>query len=356
MVVALLAGCERPAVPEEDGKVLLRVTALAVPNTPWHEGWKRFSKRLAESPSADRVAPRLYIFGQLGAEETMLTNLRRGRIQVGGYALQGLASMVPEISILLAPYLFESHAEVDFVMDEYLTEPFSELFAAQGAQFIAWSEVGWTHLYSVSAIDGPDDVRGMPMRSSTALGARAFGRALDMDLITITFPEVLPGLQTGLIKGGQSSATMFALGGLAREAKHLTLTHHAFDTGIIIANKRWFDSLDPNIRRDIVGSFDPAPVARQGLREVESALIERQLADQGVDIRYVPTAELARWRERALASHPALIDRIGGDAQRIYDIIQNGKAAFREQRSRALAKTLPAPDLSTSKPETARRP
>lgn len=352
----LLIGCDRPAVPMEDGKVLVRITALAVPDTPWHAGWTRFLERLAASPAADDVLPKMYIFGQLGSEETMLTNLRRGRIQVGGFSLQGLASMVPEISILLAPYLFDSHAEADFVIDEYLTRPFAELFAAQGAQLIAWSEVGWTHLYSVEPIEAPEDVRGMPMRSSTALGARAFGSAMAMDMIAITFPEVLPALQTGLIEGGQSSATMFALGGLAREAKHLTLTQHAFDTGLIIANRRWFESLSPQTRSALVDSFDPAPVARAGLRDVESSLIETELAEQGVRVNWLSDRDRDAWRQPALRTHPQLIEEIGGEAHRIYAIIQVGKADFRARKSRALARKSPPSGRPASAPEKAAPP
>ena len=42
----------------------------------------------------------------------------------------------------------------------------------------------------------------------------------------------------------------------------------------------------------------------------------------------VSEEQKARWREAAEGSHQRLIDRIGGRAQEIYDLILAGKADF----------------------------
>lgn len=277
----------------------------------------------------------MYTRGQLGSEESMLTNLRRGRIHIGGYSLQGASSMVPELSILLAPYLFESSDEVDFVMDRYLVEAFTRLFAAQGAQFLQWAEVGWTNLYSVEPILTPAQAEGRAMRSSPALGARAFGESLGMDLISITFPEVIPALQTGLIEGGQSGTVMFALAGMGKEAPNMTLTRHAFDTGLIIANAKWWQGLRPAARQVLQDSFDKVQEGREGVRIVERELLQSGFAEMGVTVHDLDPDARDAWRQIAIRSHQGLIDDIGGDAQEIYDIIQEGKRAFREKRSTA---------------------
>lgn len=331
MFVALLVvGCRQP---NADGPANVRVTAISLPGTPWDDGWVRFEQRVASHPSSREIDLAMYTRGQLGSEESMLTNLRRGRIHIGGYSLQGASSMVPELSILLAPYLFESSDEVDFVMDRYLVEAFTRLFAAQGAQFLQWAEVGWTNLYSVEPILTPEQAAGRAMRSSPALGARAFGKSLGMDLISITFPEVIPALQTGLIEGGQSGTVMFALAGMGKEAPHITLTRHAFDTGLIIANAQWWQGLKPAARRVLQDSFDKVQEGREGVRIVERELLKAGFAEMGVTVHQLDSEGRNAWRNIALQSHQALIDDIGGDAQEIYDIIQAGKKAFKETLS-----------------------
>ena len=309
----------------------VRVTAISLPGTPWDTGWVRFEQRVVAHPLSDAVDLAMYTRGQLGSEESMLTNLRRGRIHIGGYSLQGASSMVPELSMLLAPYLFESSDEVDFVMDEYLVDAFSRLFAAQGARFLQWAEVGWTNLYSVEPILSPAQAAGRAMRSSPALGARAFGKALGMDLISITFPEVIPALQTGLIEGGQSGTVMFALAGMGKEAPHLTLTRHAFDTGLIIANAKWWDNLPQDARTVLQDSFDKVQEGREGVRVVERALLGGGFADIGVMVHDLTAEQRDAWRQVAVQSHQDLIDDIGGAAQEVYDIIIEGKRAFREK-------------------------
>jgi hypothetical protein len=46
-------------------------------------------------------------------------------------------------------------------------------------------------------------------------------------------------------------------------------------------------------------------------------------------------AAIEPWAARARATHQDLLSRIGGDAQRIYDLVQDGKAAFEDRAEEA---------------------
>ena len=67
--------------------------------------------------------------------------------------------MVPELGVLLAPYLFTSEEEVDFAMDQHLREVFTRLFAEKGLTFLRWGEVGWTSIYGIRPIMSPAESR-----------------------------------------------------------------------------------------------------------------------------------------------------------------------------------------------------
>ena len=118
----------------------MRITAVAAPGTPWHDSWDYFAEQLAKDPEQG-FDPRFYLSGQLGSEESALSQLRRGRVQLGGFSLQGASNVVPELGILMSPYLFTSYAEVDHAMDNYLLPAFDELFAARGLVLLSWAEV-----------------------------------------------------------------------------------------------------------------------------------------------------------------------------------------------------------------------
>lgn len=306
---------------------VVRVSSLAVPNTPWHDLWLRFGDRFeANMPPGTDLD--LFITGQIGSEETALSNLRRGRLQIGGFSLQGLATVVPELSVLLAPYLFDSQAQADFVLDEYLTDAYRELLAQRGLTLLQWSEVGWFHIYSRRPVLTPDDAAGLSMRSSNALGSRVFGEAIGADLIPVTFSEVIPALQTGLIESGQGGIGMFAIGGISREAKHFNLTRHALDTGLIVANTQWLNSVSPELQAVVWSSLDDVADARAAIR-AEIAAIRQGFADQGVTLHQPSEAQMQRWRELGLATHEDMLDRIGGRAREIYDLARQGKADFK---------------------------
>ena len=55
----------------------MRVSAVTAPGTPWHDSWLHFETGLATQPQL--IEPRFYLGGQLGSEESALSQLRRGR-------------------------------------------------------------------------------------------------------------------------------------------------------------------------------------------------------------------------------------------------------------------------------------
>ncbi len=324
-LLVLLAACDRQAADAPAAHVV-RVSSLAVPNTPWHDGWLRFGERYrAGMPEDTRLD--LFITGQIGSEETALSNLRRGRLQISGFSLQGLATVVPELSVLIAPYLFETQAEADFVIDEYLTPIFRELLAEKNLALLSWSEVGWFHIYSRKPILVPEDAAGLSMRSSNALGSRMFGEAIGADLIPVTFSEVIPSLQTGLIESGQGGIGMFAIGGISREAKHFNMTRHALDTGLNVANLDWFKTLGSEGQRRVVNSLDETAEGRRLIR-AEISRIAEGFDELGVTMHQPNDEQMARWKTLGLATHEAMVAQIGGRAAEVYGLIEEGKKAF----------------------------
>lgn len=323
-VIALTAGC----ADGQDRGLKVRVTSLGIPDTPWHDFWLRFATTLEQNDGADEIDLDLFISGELGSEETALANLRRGRIQIGGFALQGVATLIPELNVLLAPYLFDSREEAAYVMDNYLSDAYAKLFAGKGLTLIQWSEVGWFHIYGKKPLLTPDATRGISMRSSNALGSRYFAEAIGADLIPLSFAEVIPALQTNLIESGQTGVGMYTLAGIARAAPHLVLTRHAFDMGPILANKDWYDGLPERLRRLIFGSIESAEMNRTLIRAALDEYFRNSLPAMAVTVHELNAEQQAQWRTVALPTHQSLLRDTGGQAEHIYALIKRGKAEF----------------------------
>ena len=293
--------------------------------------WRRFERNIREQ-AGETLEPVMLVRGEAGPEESMLSELRRGRrIQVGGGSFQGLATIVPEIAIISAPFLFDSIEEVDFVMDEYLFEPFSELLAEQGLVVLQYTDIGWVNLYAQKPILEPADARGYPMRAASSLAALHFTETIGADSKTLPFTDLVPSLQTGLIRGGATSVTMFTYGGVVAEARHLSLSRHSYDKGFIMANARWFATLTEHEQEVIRTAFGGTEVVREVTRRMVAETLA-QLPELGVQVHEWSDEQRARWVEQAWPQHAQLVRRVGGRGQEIYDLALEGKAEFRRRQ------------------------
>jgi TRAP-type C4-dicarboxylate transport system substrate-binding protein len=288
--------------------------------------WLRFGGRFNER-NRSCFDLDLFINAEIGSEETALANLRRNRLQIGGLSLQGMATVVPELSVLLTPFLFDNEEQIDFITDEYITDIFSELIEAKGLKLLQWSEVGWTQLYAKREIDFPEQAAGLKLRASNAIGSILFAEAVQADSIPVTFAETLPALETGLIDGGQSGIGIYAFAGLSREATVLNITKHAFDTGLTVANLDWWDSLSDAQQALVMSSLDETQQGRENIRR-DMHRIELGLPDKGVTVNYLSPEERAVWQAYVGDLRGEIVAAIGGRAQEVIDAIEAGKIAF----------------------------
>lgn len=322
-LVAAASACSQRI---SDGRSVIYASGFSLPKSVDEALWFEFEQRV-ERQRRD-LDVRLLIRGETGPEEQMLSMLRRGRLQVAGGSFAGLAILVPEIALLSSPFLFDTEAEVDFVMDRYMTPLFRELFAVKGLHLMQWTDIGWVNLYGQQALLLPSELRGRRIRASSSLASQAFISEVGADTITLPFSEVVPSLQTGLIEGGVTSVTMYTLSGISTEAPHFVMTQHSYDMGVMLANGEWFAGLDREAQTVVENGFGGADHARRSARASVTAL-ELVLPSKGVTV-HRPTAEQrARWREAAWPSHRRLVERIGGSAARVYDSLTRGLAEFR---------------------------
>ncbi len=328
-VLLLLAACSG-GQPERE---IITIGGTAAPNTPGEQMWLSF-KRDAEAAAGGRIEIRPLIYGQLGSEEQLLSGIRRGRIQFANLSAQVTSTLVPELSLLYAPFLFEDEAEADFIYDHYLTDIYSGLLAEHGLHLVSWYEIGFHSVYARERpIILPEDARGRRFRVSAAINARLFAEAIGADVIPLGYGEIVPALQTGLIDAGENSISLYARTGIAAEAPYFTLTRHAFGISVIVADKRWWDRLPDATRQVIVSSFPPIEVSRRAVREQDA----RDLADPelGIQVQVLNGAQRRAWVQATTGVTDQLLQQIGGRGREIYQRILDGKAAWARRQGAA---------------------
>jgi TRAP-type C4-dicarboxylate transport system substrate-binding protein len=301
-------------------------------NTAGDQVWIDFQRK-AEAAAKGQLKLRMLTRGELGAEEQIVSGLRRGRVQYANLSALVTSTVVPEVGVLYAPYLFDSNEETDYVVDNYMTAEFERLLAAKGLELIAWYDLGNSVLWSRrKPLLLPADLRGVRLRIGANRAAQLLGEALQADVIPLPFSDILPSLQRGLIEAGENGMPLYTRTGIAREAPHLTLTEHNLALSFIVADKRWFDRQSPALQKILRDSF---PTAAQ-LRKITRDEIAADIAGAnklGFKVYRLNPAQRQQWARATRVTHAALIKDIGGEAARIYAGINASRKAYAAQRS-----------------------
>lgn len=304
----------------------VQVGGFVIPGSPAATIFYDFADQLTEK-SDGALTANLLIHGEGGPEEQILTGIRRGRIKVASLSTLVLSNIVPELGYLGAPFLFDSKDEFDFVVDTVILNAFAPLLADKNLTVLRWLDLGGQNIYANRPILWPRDATGVKLRATQDLAARLFLESVGADVIYLTSPETIPGLQTGLIDGGLTPTIAYAGTGLVADAPHFMLTEHFFLGSFLVANKRWLDGLSPAHRAIISEGF----ATTDDIRGIIAGMNETALAaasGQGFTAYTLTPEQRAAWKAKSVTTHPRLISEIGGSTPDIADAIATGRAAY----------------------------
>jgi TRAP-type transport system periplasmic protein len=298
-------------------------------NSRGEQKWLTYRDNV-EKASGGKIKMKMLIYGELGGEENLVAGIRRGRVHVANWSGAVATTVVPELALLYAPYLFDNYAEADFVMDNYLYAAYAKLFAEKDIYFLTWDEIGFGQVWSKTPIILPEDAKSRRFRVSSSDAAQMLAQSLKADVIPLAFTDIVSSLQTGLIDAGETAVTMYVRSGIAGDAKHVTMTDHNFATSVIVLRKSWLEGLPADQRKIMTESQIPMATSRQWTREEVIADLA-QAKERGFTIHTLTPEQRNRWREATSGVTKQLIDKIGGNAQKIWDVAQEGKKAYAAQ-------------------------
>jgi len=313
-------------------KLTVKIGTVAPANTPWADSLEDIRKRVEKESSGD-IQVKAYLGGQLGGEIEILRGIRSGRIQGGGITSAALATAVPELDIVEIPFLFDSSEEADFVLDQFLLEPFRKLFEKKGLVLVSWAENGWRDIGLKSkVVHTPEDLKGVKLRSQESKTHLMFWKKLGANPVAIAIPEVLPALQTGIVDGFDNTP-LFTLSAEWHTAiKHYTVSNHIYQPAAVVYSKSFWDKLDAKQQKILMGEGNAmAAPARKGVRALGDQLLDI-LKDAKIEVYRMTPAERAKFRETVKDLPQEIVNTTGGDSERIFQLIQDGKKAFASKK------------------------
>ncbi len=177
---------------------VLKIATLAPEGSSWIQTLNALNTEIAKKTN-NHVRFRIYPGGVLGDEGDMLRKMYIGQIQGAALTSSGLSSIFEEMDVFQIPFLFQKYQEVDYVIEK-MDAFFKKGFSDKGYIMLGWSEGGFVRLMSTIPVDTLDKLKkarvwtwpGSPMTKAIFDEAQVAG-------IPLSVPDVLVGLQTGLV-------------------------------------------------------------------------------------------------------------------------------------------------------------
>lgn len=325
LALVMLGACSQPQEPAANGISALTIGGTEPAGSPGAIQWDLFAERLNQD--GGDWAPRMLTAGQLGSEEQLLSGIRRGRIQLASMSSIIASTVVPELAMIYAPYLFDTLQEADYVFDHHLADYFQGRFAATDVELVGWADMGLHHVYATRPMLHPTDFAGIRFRVSASRASNAFASALGADRISMGFADIVPSLQTGLLESGENAVASYARSGIASQAGHLMLTGHSIGMNVVVANRQWWLALSEEQHAALQAALPSLEKSRRIVRDASA----RDLANAhslGFEVHKLSPQQALAWREALQDTAGQLANEIGGDSHNLLSLVAEGKAAY----------------------------
>ena len=228
--------------------MIIKIATLAPEGSSWSDIFDDLNSEL-KTETNNGVRLKIYAGGVLGDEKDMIRKMYVGQIHGAVLTSAGLSNIFSEMDVFQIPFLFDSYDEVDYVLEK-MGPFFTQGFADKGYILPSWSEGGFIRLMSTQPIASLDDLRKAKIWTwEDAPMAKAIFEEAGISAIPLSLPDVLVGLQTGLVEvvyappSGAISLQWFT------KTKYMTDVPLMYLIGGIVIKKNSFNRLPPEHRQ-----------------------------------------------------------------------------------------------------------
>jgi TRAP-type C4-dicarboxylate transport system substrate-binding protein len=317
-LLALVTGTVAPSVAR--ATTIIKIGTLAPGDSPWAKEFKKFAADVVADTNGE-VELDYQWNGQAGDEALMVQKLRIGQLDAAAVTALGLAQTgVMDVLLFELPGLFTSWQKLDLVRDA-VKEDLDKEFAAKGFTVLGWGDLGAAKTMTVGfEVHHPNDLRGKGvfLMPGDPYGPKIFSTIGGINARTTTFPEILPGLQSGTINVLVAPPLAAEQLQWASRITHISTETLGYGVGAVIASSARVNMIPPQWRevferrgREVTERLNAI------VRTMDAQAYARMKATK---VTYSPTdADKNAWRDvflkvaqglRGTIFTPALFDKV----------------------------------------------
>jgi C4-dicarboxylate-binding protein DctP len=252
LVVGLAALACAASVWAQD-PIVIKFSHVVAPDTPKGKSAEYF-KKLAEERTHGRVKVEVYANSSLYKDKEEMEALQLGSVQMLAPLSSKLTSMgMNEFQVFDLPYMFDNLEEAHKVTQGPIGKGMLKKLDAKGIAGLAFWDNAFKEITANKPLRTPADFKGLKMRITPSKVIDAQMRALGANPQVVAFSELYTALQTGTVDGQENPTSNISTQKFFEVQKYMTMTDHSFHNYTLVANKKFWDGLPPDIRKTLDG-------------------------------------------------------------------------------------------------------
>ena len=300
--------------------IIIKFSHVVAQDTPKGKGAEKF-KELAEKALPGKVKVEVYPNSTLYKDGEEMEALSLGSVQMLAPSLAKFGPLgAREFEVFDLPYIFDNYEELHKVTGGEAGKALFKKLESKGITGLAYWDNGFKVMSANTPIKLPADLKGKKMRIQSSQVLAAQMKALGALPQTMAFSEVYQALQTGVVDGTENPPSNLYTQKMHEVQKHVAMTNHGYLGYAVITNKKFWDGLPPDIRKELEAAMAEATKYANdiALKENEDAIAKVKAS--GKSAVYTPTAEeRAAWKKALVQVHKEMENRIGKDTiQAVY--------------------------------------
>ena len=187
-------------------------------------------KAYVEEQSGGAVTVDIYAAEQLGSNAEMAEMIEMGSLDAMMIPQGEEAKLAPKINTLGLPFLFEDYESVYKVLDSEIGEELVADLADHNMIQLAYWENGLRQTTnSKRPLNGPDDFKGLKIRTPEDAMTIAIFEALGASPSPLAFSELYLALQQGTFDGQENPISNIHANNFQDVQKYLAMTNHKYE-------------------------------------------------------------------------------------------------------------------------------
>jgi tripartite ATP-independent transporter DctP family solute receptor len=254
----------------------------------------------------------------LGDQRATIELVQNGALELALTGNPLMENYNKDFGVLGLPYLFDS---LDHQLAVFKSDALDELFSSlqdKNFQVLAAYTSGVRNIYTDKPIKTPEDLKGYKIRVMQSETMVNLINAMGGVGTPMAQGEVYTAIQQKVIEGGENNEFIYTSLKHYEVAPVYSYTKHLMQPDLLVANKKFLDSLDAKDRDALVQVVKESVETEFAMWNEDLAVVKKQAEDAKatfVDVDIKP------FQERCMVLHETTIKSSAG-AKKIYDAIR----------------------------------